>query len=478
MNKRNWKIVYCDYSGMQKKAVELLSAEVSKVICRDKGVYTLHVLSCEKQGCPIDKNVICVGKYEENLLAQKVIAPEEIPANGYVVKVLDNPEQPEWKLAVITAYDDRNLFYGAVEFVDDYLALAAPVSGGLRTPCEAFDHKLPDYCHASFPKIETRSIFTWGHPINDYRKYIENIARQRINQLIVWNDFVPVNAKDVVDYAHEYGIELIWGFSWGWVDMRDTKNITWEILEKVKKNVVEEFKSRYNGAGDGIYFQSFTEVDEEYVGDLLIAEAVTQFVNEVAEEIYRINPDIHIQFGLHALSVKNRIEYFEKVDKRIEIVWEDCGAFPYHYMPVVKMREEFEAVQEFTDRILSLREHGRTGLVYKGMLTMDWTKFEYQSGPYVLGMASAELKTNDFEMVRPIWRYLQGEWMQNGKYVWELTRQVVDITGGKVNLCIAGQLEGGIWFPFALCAQLMWDSSESYEEILDRVSKRQCITMA
>ncbi len=39
MNKRNWKILYSTYTGMQKKAIELVSAEVGKTILRDKGVY-------------------------------------------------------------------------------------------------------------------------------------------------------------------------------------------------------------------------------------------------------------------------------------------------------------------------------------------------------------------------------------------------------------------------------------------------------
>ena len=45
--KRNWKILYSNYSGLEKKAIELISAEVGKYILRDKGVYTLHTLAVE-----------------------------------------------------------------------------------------------------------------------------------------------------------------------------------------------------------------------------------------------------------------------------------------------------------------------------------------------------------------------------------------------------------------------------------------------
>ena len=53
IDKRNWKIIYSDYSGMEKKAVELVSKEMGALILRDKGVYTIHVLACEKQSSPI-----------------------------------------------------------------------------------------------------------------------------------------------------------------------------------------------------------------------------------------------------------------------------------------------------------------------------------------------------------------------------------------------------------------------------------------
>lgn len=43
MDKRSWQIIYSDYSGLQKKAVDLVYNELGSYILRDKGVYTLHV---------------------------------------------------------------------------------------------------------------------------------------------------------------------------------------------------------------------------------------------------------------------------------------------------------------------------------------------------------------------------------------------------------------------------------------------------
>lgn len=143
MEKRSWKILYSDYSGMQKKAIELLSAEMGKIINRDKGVYTLHVLPCEKLGAKADKNAVMIGKYSDGDIC-RFVNSNEIPQDGYLIKAVDNPANTDYKIVIITAHTDRNLFYGAVDFVDDCLMRLAPVSGagGLRTPCEVF---LRDY---------------------------------------------------------------------------------------------------------------------------------------------------------------------------------------------------------------------------------------------------------------------------------------------------------------------------------------------
>ena len=56
-NKRNWKIVYSGYSGVEKKAIDLIYKEVGALILRDTGCYTLHVLACEKaENAVMDKN--------------------------------------------------------------------------------------------------------------------------------------------------------------------------------------------------------------------------------------------------------------------------------------------------------------------------------------------------------------------------------------------------------------------------------------
>ena len=479
MNKRNWKIVYTNYDGIEKKAIELLSSEMGAHILRDQGVYTIHVLACQQADTAVlDSNAVVIGLYEENSLIRKYIDEVDVPADGYAVKVMNDPENAERKLVLITAQRPVNLFYGAIDFVDDYFSMAAPVHGSVKLADELFMQKWPDYFHISVPAIKTRSVFTWGHPINDYRNYIENMARLKLNQLIIWNDFVPLNAKDVVAYAHEYGISVIWGFAWGWLS--GGCQIDLSTLDEIGENVIRTYESQYaDVAGDGIYFQSFTERRDNTIDGRNIAQTVTDFVNGIASRLLQKYPDLHIQFGLHATSVRDDLEYITKVDPRIEILWEDCGSFPYGYHPQIRPGESYEETEHFVDKILALRQQGSTGMLFKGFMTLDWNKgrFVHQAGPYVMGMASRRLVEHDVQMLAPIWKNYQSGWLENGRYAYEMARHIYE-TGKPVTLGMAGQFAGGIWFPEALCAEFFWNCDRPYEQIIAKVLRRRCIQMA
>ena len=479
MDKRNWKIVYTSYCGMEKKAVELVSREMGAYILRDNGIYTIHVLPCENAKCAvIDKNAVVIGLYNENALIQKYVSADEIKEDGYVVKVMDNPENTQFKLAIITAKEPTALFYGAVDFVDDYFVKAAPVHGAVRLLNEIFDFELPDYYNASAPAIKTRSVFTWGNPINDYRDYIQNMARLRLNQLILWNDYVPLNAKDIVDYAHEFGIQVIWGFAWGW--STNCAEIDFNALGELAENIIATYEEQYAPTGgDGIYFQSFTELPADSIGDKLIAEVVTDFVNMVSGKLLEKHPDLFIQFGLHATSVKDHLSFIAKVDERVEIMWEDCGSFPYSYEPFENDAEKFAQTMKFTDDILDLREQGGVSMLFKGFMTLDWVgRFVHQAGPFILGDASQRIVEHDREMLKQSWRYLQSGWLQNGELVHRMIKHIYEQGNPNVTIGMAGQFAGGVWLPEALCAQMFWECDKPYNEILDKVAKRRCVDIA
>ena len=130
----------------------------------------------------------------------------------------------------------------------------------------------------------------------------------KLNEIVIWNDYTQINAGEVVDYAHSLGIKVVWGFAWGWgTDCNVSMGLDEESMRELKDKIVKKYEKEYaNSGADGIYFQSCTELNQEYIGDKLIAEVVVDFVNDTAGALIDKYPRLHIQFGLHILKMKFR----------------------------------------------------------------------------------------------------------------------------------------------------------------------------
>ena len=475
----DWKIIYTKYEGITKTTVNFLSKELSSRLIREPEVYRIYVLPCEKEGCDITVNAFVVGCYEESTLIQQLVSSDEVPGDGFLVKVIANPENNDGRLVILTSHTEQELFYAAVSFIDDYIPRYAKQHGSNRMPDLIFDAPLTVCSYTEVPDHKTRSVFTWGHSINDYRAYLDNMARLKLNELVLWNDYIPLNIRDIIDYAHAYGIRVILGYSWGWKEIGNkTAEITDESIAKVKELAVREYRDNYASVGcDGIYFQSFTERKEESVGGKLISRMVVDMVNEVAGQIWEITPNLRIIFGLHATSVRNRLDEIARVDERMEILWEDCGEFPYSYTSYVKNEEAYKETLEFTKKILALRGGVGVGLVFKGVMMLDWSKFINQRGPYIMGENAPSVAAHDKRIRANAWREYAADWMQSGERALEMLRYIGEHKTGEVNMCIAGTFDGGIYLPEALCAQMYRNCGENYTELLKKVARRACITV-
>lgn len=473
----SWQLIYNKYSGIEKRAVEFLSREFGKYIIRVDSEYILHVLACNKETADteIEESAVILGVYGESELVRRYVTEEDIADCEYLVKVIENPKNAECTLCVITAKSEEHIYLAAAAFVDHYLITHEWRRGCLSIVKKFFDDPIPNKETVKYHvKSETRSIFAWGHAINDYRAFMQDMARQGLNQLILWNDYAPINAREIVDYAHSFGIEIIWGFAWGWHPGSGRgDDLTDESLAKIRSTVVENYRNNWHGVGDGIYFQSFTEHESEYIGGRLVAEAVTDLVNTTASELYKIEPNLKIQFGLHATSVKKHPREIAKVDKRIEIVWEDCGAFPYSYYPTADSEEYFKETLEFTKEIINLRgPEAKTGLVFRGFATLDWTHkhFVHQKGPYILGENAKEIMNHDRLLREETWKKLSAEWIRHGESALKMAEFITNETGGRVNLCMAGAFDGGVWFPSAVCSEIFLNPYRPYGVILEKAA--------
>ena len=485
MNRR-WIVIFDNYSDIEKRAINLLYAEIS-----DKLNYVLPIKNSNGISNEEFKsyNIIIVGKASDNRLIEEIenqnIIQTPKKCEGYSIYVGNSIYNAENQMIVISGFDSAGVLYGCMDFCNKYLCDVAFKNKDIwkdGTYDNMFDNKLNNWCIGSNPVIKRRAIWTWGHVIYDYRDFFENMARLRLNEIVIWNDVVPINAKDVVEYAHSLNIKVIWGFAWGWDTKLNNilKNYDQNTLKEIKQKVLETYKNQYLGTGaDGIYFQSFTELNEEIVNGKCVAQLVTELVNDIAGSLFNLYPNLHIQFGLHATSVKNKLEYIKNVDKRIFIVWEDCGSFPFEYY--ADKTDDFENTLEFTKNTLALRgSDEKWGAVLKGMLKLDWTKFEHVTEPFILGQ-----RTNSFIKGRQInknriWKLQQASWLKNA----ECLKQVIEAVAETDRDCVVqalvedAMLENQIMLPVALYADMLWDCNRDVYEIVEQVSKYRCVQYA
>ena len=436
---RKWFLIYNEYNTAVKKVFDTVSEYVT--------------VSCIKGNSDEDikdANLIYVGE-------NPYIKP---PKDGHRIKVFSEDEK---QIIIITGDGDVNTLYGAVDFKNKYLVKAenADVHQPVYYFHKLFEDLLPDYDESFVADTKHRALWTWGYVIYDYKGYIDNMVKLKLNMLIIWNDCVPLNAKELVEYAHKNGVKVIWGFAWGWgldCNKADVAN-----LDKIRDEVLKTYEEDYAPiGGDGIYFQSFTETSEEKIGDVLIADAVVSLVNDTSERLLKKYPDLYIQFGLHATSVKNKLEVIKKVNPDVPIVWEDCGAFPYRYM--AKNISEYEETVEFTKQIRDLRDGG-FGVILKGMTALDWSSFVHQPGPFVIGEYDSEFVNKKTEEKRKIWKYIQSYWIRNAEHA----KKMIELYDE--NTIVGALVEDGCfdkyaWYPVALYAEMLWDKKKDIQDIL------------
>ncbi|MBQ8368954.1 MAG: hypothetical protein IJY35_03125 [Clostridia bacterium] len=375
----------------------------------------------------------------------------------------------------VTGSDRSGLLYGWADFVNRYIPHAENTDSTFPyyfRPVFFTDDPIRPYERVSSPKIARRGCWTWGHVIRDPGGYFENMVKCKMNTCVIWNNHVPTNAREIVRMAHENGIRLLWGYAWGW-----STNINAETMQEHlnrRDEVVREYLDNYAPLGaDGIYFQSFTETSSETLGGRLIAEVVTEYVNDIAGKILAVQPDLHIQFGLHASSVRQRLAYIAKVDPRIEIVWEDCGAFPFAYIP--KNTDNADATMDIAREMSTLRgRDDRFGCVYKGLCCLNWTKFSYPPAPYAIGSyAALDPMPKYLAEKRKIWHYVQAHWLKTAEVCRAMTEMLMNEKNGELTILALVEdsaFEFQCWFPVLLLGEILWDPTGDIGEMIRDVS--------
>ena len=469
MKNRNWKVIYSSYEGVEKRAVAFVARELGERIARDPGVYSVHALAVEGVGAPLDRNAVVVGTYGANPVLRRFLRREDVPEGGYCVRIVDNPDAAGCQLVLVAGDTPQAVLWGVIDFIDDGLPAIAPKHDGHTFMTDLFEDppRLAPYESRRAPRTKVRSVFFWGHTVDDMESHFANLARLKFNEVIIWNEYPPVNAADIVECAHRWGISVLWGYSWGW--STDCRKIDFGALDALVDAIVAEWREVWRPlGGDGIYFQSFTELSKDTIDGHPIADTGVGLVNATCARIFAESPDERIEFGLHATSVRKRLDVIARVDPRVEIIWENCGGFPYNTYDV------FDPVGEETFTAELLAQNRAMGLVFKCQAMLDWSRgrFNHQPGPYIMGRAGRRALEEDGRMLEQLWRHYTADWALRGEFAHRIVRMAQARRDPPVTMNLVGNLVGEIRFPTALVAELFWSADEPYAAILDRVMRR------
>ena len=489
--KNQWIVIYNKYEGLSKKAINLINATMKDLYPDHLSFYSENEVNEEFLK---DNNFILLVKNDSKIL-KDISSKKQFDYNykeqGFTVEVSSNVYNEELQSVIIAGNDDYGLVYGVVDFINIYCgSLIFKTKRAINFIDVRYYHMpfadpIPDWHHKSNPSASERGIWTWGHCIYNYKKFLDNMVLLKLNELVVWNDYAPINAKDVVEYAHSLGIKVIWGFAWGWdTNCHESGNLDDNGLLALKENIIKRCLNEFNTA-DGIYFQSFTETTASDINGRNIAETVVGLVNDVCKVLLEKNPEMVIQFGLHSQSVKNHLHFIKNVDKRVHIIWENCGTFPFDGDKFSKLPEidlgDYEETKRYTKEIAVLRgKDDKFGVVLKAMLGLDWHTFTHQKPNWIMGEHTEKFIKERSKTQSRIWNSMQPIWLRYAQNAIDIVKGMVDL---KEKINIQGLVEDGIFedkifLPVALYANIIWDCNKNSTDLISEVMKYPCVELA
>lgn len=478
-----WSLLFGAYDGVEKFAVDEAQRYFQNFL-----PYVIQAKNAEKPGS-MDKetlagHLLLVGTRKNNPLIAYLIGKGIIAApkgtEGYALACVKSPWNEASKVVAVVGADLRGVLYGVERLGLTILPeKVAPSIAKLNR--ESLDN-LAFGSLSERPILANRGIWSWGYVIYDYRRFIDNMARLKMNMLTIWNDVPPLNSRDVIGHAHSRGIEVILGFEWGWgrKEMDLTKK---SDRDKIRREVIGKFERDYAHLGmDGIYFQTLTEHTDKVKGGVSVAKAAKELVNETAAEILAFRPGLLIQFGLHATSIGDRYGELAGLDPRVVVVWEDAGDIPFCYQ--LAMRDDgkrnYRAIEAWVDSPENTLEYSRKlaalrggkdefAIVPKGWGCLDWgNEFENHSS-FILGERGAWSTRERLEIKRRQWDMINTLWLRDHRIAIRYYREMLKSHQGPMTACALvedGMFEAEIQPSVALFAETVWDPVRPEEETL------------
>jgi len=469
---RRWEIAFGSYEGVHQFAVNELQRMVQRYL-----PYVVVVRAASAPPHREDSNLILVGTPDKNRRLAELIARGALDApegpQGYSIAIADSPDGGGRRMAAIAGSDPAGVLYGVEDFNARVLALGI-AEDKPELQQQAFD-AMANVAFREAPAINNRGIWTWGYTIYDYRRFLDNMARLRMNMLTIWNHCVPANCREVIEYAHLRGVQVVLGFHWGWgqegFDLAKPDD-----RRRIKEIVLDNYRRNYRDlSADGIYFQTLTEHAITEKDGMTTAAAACRLVNEISRELYAERADLYIQFGLHATSIQDRYADLAELDERVVIAWEDAGVIPFSYDAVLEFPPSPgrpttpQGTIEYARKLATFRKGTEFAMVPKGWTHLRWSdEFEYH-GPFVLGERDGQFIRRRLERRARRWDQSNAFWTLNYPHAVRFYRELLACRPPKMT--VTGLIEDGVFEQViqpsaALFAQMIWDPSRDEQELL------------
>ena len=260
-----WAVLYGSYVGVERAAIHEVQRGVQRFL-----PYVAQVRQVGDGPSVADEHVVLVGTPDNNrwirqLVDRGAIRPPPGP-QGYTVACLESPFQEGRRVLVVAGGGPAGVLHGAHELGARVLSdgvwfdLPARRRDGYGAigpvPMTSNLERLPSLAMSGAPAIDYRGIWTWGYAIYDYRRFFDSMARLKMNMVTIWNNTVPLNASEVIAYAHAQGIRVIMGFHWGW-GRNELSLADADDRRRTREEVVGTYTEQYASLDlDGIYFQN------------------------------------------------------------------------------------------------------------------------------------------------------------------------------------------------------------------------------
>lgn len=470
-----WKIFIGNYDGVEKTAVDRLYGFVQNYL-----PYILTVHQADENWLEELKNgqkLLVIGTLENQPVLQQLadegLYETESSPEGFCIQTIRYLDAEENNIIVLQGADAAGVLYAVSDFIRFFIL------GKERYSNFTFNAKYPvfidpihDFTRRSRPSIEYRGIWTWGHVINDIERYFSHMSYHKLNIVVLWNDVVPINAKEIIDLAKSYNIKVIWGYTWSWGEDVDPANE--DHVKLWQDRVLEIYETQYKDLNvDGIYFQSFTETSDQQMGEYSIATLAKDWADKLTQPLYEKYPDLWIQFGVHHTSITDQYQEFQSLDPRMTINWEDLDSFPYTYNSSTYDEKTQEEFLNRHNKLLHLRgEKERFAAVWKGFTVLNWSKFEHQKGRFILGHGNKVALKKKMDEQSFYWNYLEPYWFTQVKALQTISKQIAqaDIK----DRCILALVEDGAYECVAaksvgLYAECLWDPNQDEKELVEAI---------